>query len=147
MRRTGAGLSREQLRISGLVALAVVTGMAVGASLWPHAFTQAAFGVDLAPEPSRVTDPGSWVDTALVRIAGVLVATFASLIFAMLTEQRAFRWVFAGVGTWAVFLAGGLWYAILPNVLGLGVTALCMLLVGLGFLALTAAKPPLRGGT
>lgn len=147
MRGTGAGLSRERLRIAGLVALAVVAGMAIGASLWPHAFTQAAFGVDLAPEPSRATEPASWVDTALVRIAGVLVATFAALIFAMLTGQRAFRWVFAGVGTWAVFLAAGLWYAILPNVVGLGVTALCLLLVGLGFLALTTAEPPLRGGT
>jgi len=128
---------KEQLKVGGAVVMALTVVVALGAAAWPHAFTEAAFGMDIAPQPLHTTDPGPWVVTALVRIASVLVAAFAAMIFGTWAPHRIGRWVFGSVGVLAIAIATAQWIAILPFAVGLVVTGLCLSFVTCGYVALS----------
>jgi hypothetical protein len=123
-------------RIVGVVVLVLILAAAIGIALWPVALVQAAFGRDIGPDASRSAEAGAWVATGLVRVAGMLVGAFAAMILATWTKSVASRGVFAVVGGLAVLVAAIQWAEVLPSAVGLGVTALCVLLVASGFLAL-----------
>jgi hypothetical protein len=137
---------KDHLKLGGAVVMAGTVAVALGAALWPHAFTEAAFGIDVAPLPAETVDPGAWVATALVRVAGVLVAAFAAMIFGTLAPRRTGRWIFGSVGVVAMAVAIGQWIAILPFAVGLGVTALSLSLVTLGYVALWSLESQREGG-
>jgi hypothetical protein len=127
---------RRSARDGGLVALIAILALAVGLSLWPHALTNAAFGIDLTVPAERASDPGAWVPTTLFRIVGVVVALFATMILATWTKSATARAGFVAVGGASVLLVLIQWKEILPFAVGLGATAVTVALVVLGWLAL-----------
>ena len=133
---------KSHLKLAGPVLMAVTVVVGLGAALWPHAFTAAAFGLDLAPHPSEAMNPSAWVATALVRIAGVLVAAFGAMVVSTWIPRRTGRWLFGIVGGVAIAVAIGQWIAVLPFSVGLGVTVLCVTLILGGEAALLSSDLP-----
>jgi hypothetical protein len=131
---------RHSARGAGLVALIVILALAAGFSLWPHALTNAAFGIDLGVPAEGTSGPEAFVPIALVRIVGVVVALFATMILATWMKTAAARRGFAAVGGASVLLVLIQWTQILPFAVGLGGTALTVAFVVLGWLALAESE-------
>jgi hypothetical protein len=131
---------RRSARDGGLVALIAILGLAVGFSLVPHALTNATFGVDLRVPVEHTSGPEAFVPIALVRIAGVVIALFATMILATWTRTAAARRAFVAVGGASVLLVVIQWTQILPFAVGLGATAVTVALVVLGWLALAESE-------
>jgi hypothetical protein len=131
---------RRSARSGGLVALIVILALAAGFSLWPHALTNAAFGIDLRVPAAPASGPEAFVPIALVRIVGVVVALFATMILATWTKTAVARRGFVVIGGASVLLVSIQWTQILPFAVGLGGTVLTVALVVLGWLALAESE-------
>ena len=85
---------------------------------------------------TSVAGPEALVSLALARIAGISIVLFTVMILATWKRTMTTRWLYVGVGMVAVVISVAQWVSILPDAVGLTVTAVTMLLVVLGWLAL-----------
>jgi hypothetical protein len=138
---------RKEGQVVGLAVLSLVLVLAFGLAFWPVDLTRALFGVDIAPRAATGAGPDVWVPTSLMRVAGVLVASFAAMVLATWTRTILARAVFMVVGGLGALIVAIQWLDVLPFGVGLAVTVVCLLLIASGFLALPKPAPVSHAGT
>lgn len=89
---------------------------------------------------TSVAGPEAVVPLALARIAGISIVLFTIMILATWKRTMITRWLYVGVGAVAVVISVAQWLSVLPDAVGLAVTAVTMLLVVLGWLALRESR-------